>query len=103
MLGTAQTDLLAGPKVAQATVKAPAKTRKTDMESSKDVAHAIAAFGRVDAIPALLDVLRELTGMRLAMVAHVDAGIWTVCAVRDGLALGLRPGEPLALKTNLRL
>jgi signal transduction histidine kinase len=40
--------------------------------------------------------------MRLAMVAHVQGKVWTVCAARDDLRLGVAPG-PLLLRTNLDL
>jgi signal transduction histidine kinase len=62
---------------------------------------AVAAIGRMDAVPTLFEVLCELTGMRLAMVVHVSAEVQTVCAVLDRLQLGISPGGPLALKTNL--
>jgi signal transduction histidine kinase len=71
------------------------------MESSNDVAQAVTAIGRMDAVPTLLQVLCEITGMRVAMVAHVGAEVWTVCAVLDDLHLGITPGGPLDLKTNL--
>ncbi len=73
------------------------------MESLNDVAQAVVAIGRIDAVPTLLQVLCEITGMRLAMVAHVNAAIWTVCAVQDDLHLGVTPGDPLAVRTNLAL
>jgi signal transduction histidine kinase len=73
------------------------------MESQKEVAQAVAAIGRIDAVPTLLAVLCEMTGLRLAMVAHVSTKIWTVCAVQDDLCLGIAPGVPLTLRTNLAL
>ena len=71
------------------------------METPKDVALAVAAIGRIEAVPTLLKVLCEITGMRLAMVAHVTARLWTVCAIEDDLHLGISPGGPLAVRTNL--
>jgi hypothetical protein len=73
------------------------------MESSNDVSQAVAAIRRIDAVPTLLEVLCEITGMRLAMVAHVSAKVWTVCALQDDLHLGIIPGGPLAVRTNLGL
>src|SRR5580700_6814564 len=73
------------------------------MESSSDVSQAVAAIRRIDAVPTLLEVLCEITGMRLAMVAHVSAKVWTVCALLDDLHLGITPGGPLAIRTNLGL
>jgi len=73
------------------------------MESPSDISQAVAAIGRIDAVPTLLQVLCEITGMRVAMVAHVRGEAWTVCAVQDDLQLGITPGSPLALETNLDL
>jgi signal transduction histidine kinase len=73
------------------------------MESSNDASRAVTAIGRIDAVPPLLDVLCEITGMRLAMVAHVAGKVWTVCAVRDDLDLGVTAGSQFALRTNLDL
>ena len=44
----------------------------SDMDSScADIAKAVAAVGRIDAVPTLLAVLCETTGMRFAVVARV--------------------------------
>jgi signal transduction histidine kinase len=73
------------------------------MESSTAVSEAVAAIRRIEAVPTLLEVLCEITGMRLAMVAHISAKVWTVCALQDDLHLGITPGGPLAVRTNLGL
>ena len=73
------------------------------MASTSDASKAVAAIGRIDAVPPLLEVLCGVSGMRLGMVAHVDAKVWTVCAVRDELRIGITPGGPLGLRTNLDL
>jgi signal transduction histidine kinase len=73
------------------------------MKSPSDVVHAVAAIGRIAAVPTLLEVLCGITGMQLAMVVHVGAKVWTVCAVRDDLHLGITGGGPFALRTNLAL
>jgi GAF domain-containing protein len=67
----------------------------------QDVSKAVAAIGRIDAVPTLLAVLREITGMRFAAVARVTENVWTVCAVQDGLQLGIEAGAPFVLRTNL--
>jgi len=77
--------------------------RNIDMESLHDASHAVAAIRRIDAVPTLLEVLCEITGMRLYMVAHVSAKVWTVCALQDDLHLGITTGGPLAVRTNLGL
>jgi signal transduction histidine kinase len=66
-----------------------------------DVPEAMAAIGRVDAIPTLLKVLCEMTGTRCALVARVQGNMWTPCAVRDEIPLGLRPGVSLAMTETL--
>jgi len=72
-----------------------------DMESPNDVAQAVAAIGRIHAVPTLLRVLCEITGMRFAVVARVIGKTWTVCAVQDDLQLRVKAGDPLAFSTNL--
>src|SRR6202051_20629 len=66
-----------------------------------NIAKAVAAIGRIDAVPTLLAVLCETTGMRFAAVARVTGKIWTACAVQDDIQLGVRAGGQLALRTNL--
>jgi signal transduction histidine kinase len=70
-------------------------------ETPQDIAKAVAAIGRIDAVPTLLAVLCETTGMRFAVVARVTGKIWTACAVQDDLQLGVKAGGQLALRTNL--
>jgi hypothetical protein len=70
-------------------------------ETSQDIAKAVAAIGRIDAVPTLLAVLCETTGMRFAVVARVTGKTWTACAVQDDLQLGAKVGGQLAFRTNL--
>jgi signal transduction histidine kinase len=70
-------------------------------ETPQDIAKAVAAIGRIDAVPTLLGVLCETTGMRFAVVARVTGQIWTACAVQDDIQLGVKAGGQLALRTNL--
>jgi signal transduction histidine kinase len=46
-----------------------------------------------------LDILCNVSGARCAVVARVSDGSWTACAVRDGLELGLVPGDPLDMES----
>jgi signal transduction histidine kinase len=71
------------------------------MEASEDSAHAIAIIARMDAVPTLLKVLCETTGMRVAVVARVTDKTWTACAVKDEAHFGLKPGMQLAVNTTL--
>jgi len=70
-------------------------------DSPEDIRRAIAAIGRIDAVPTLLAVLCEVTGMRFAVVARVTDTNWTACAVQDDIHLGVKPGGELAVHTTL--
>jgi signal transduction histidine kinase len=65
-------------------------------DSPEEIARAVASIGRIDAVPTLLAVLCETTGMRFAVVARVTDAAWTACAVRDDIELGVEPGDRLA-------
>ena len=39
-------------------------------DTTEDISQAVTAIGRIDAVPTLLAVLCEITGMRFAAVAH---------------------------------
>jgi hypothetical protein len=41
------------------------------MDSSEDAPRTLAAFALMDAVPSLLKVLCEMTGMRVAVVARI--------------------------------
>jgi signal transduction histidine kinase len=71
------------------------------MDNSQDIARAVAALGRVDALPTLLRVLCEMTGLRFAAVAHVEGTTWTAYALRDDLSLGVQPGDELSFMASL--
>src|SRR5450631_2381859 len=70
-------------------------------ETPQDIAKAVAAISRIDAVPTLLGVLCETTGMRFAVVARVTGKTWTACAVQDDIPLGVKAGGQLALRTSL--
>lgn len=61
----------------------------------------VAAVGRINAVPALLKLICQHTGMGFAAVARVTDDSWTACAVQDDIAFGLRPGGQLDVKTTL--
>lgn len=75
----------------------PLRALDTDEEIAKD----IAAVSRLQAVPTLLDVLCETSGMRFAAVARVTESSWTACAVKDDIGFGLTPGGQLDLETTL--
>ncbi|MCP3751389.1 ATP-binding protein [Pseudomonas sp. SBB6] len=61
----------------------------------------IATISRINAVPAILQVICETTGMRFAAVARVTDSSWTACAVLDSLGFGLKVGGELDLITTL--
>jgi len=61
----------------------------------------VATIGRISAVPAMLKVVSELTGLRFAAVARVTDTSWTACAVFDELDFGLQAGGELDLVTTL--
>ena len=61
----------------------------------------IATLARIDAVPAILQVICETTGMRFAAVARVTDDSWTTCAVLDNIGFGLQVGDELDVTTTL--
>ena len=71
------------------------------MDNTQDIAAAVAAIARIDAVPTLLKVLCEMTGLRFAAVAGVEGTTWTAYALRDDLSLGVQAGDELSFMTDL--
>jgi signal transduction histidine kinase len=65
------------------------------------IARDIEVISRLTAVPSILEVICQSTGMGFAAVARVTADSWTACAVRDDIAFGLVPGSQLAVETTL--
>ena len=61
----------------------------------------IDTIGRISAVPAMLKVISDMTGLRFAAVARVTEDTWTACAVLDQLEFGLGVGGELDLTTTL--
>lgn len=61
----------------------------------------IEAVARVSAVPNILQVITEATGMRFAVIARVTHSSWTACAVRDELGMGLKVGDHLEVAWTL--
>ncbi|WP_339543633.1 GAF domain-containing sensor histidine kinase [Pseudomonas sp. RA_35y_Pfl2_P32] len=68
---------------------------------SSTVAADIATIGRISAVPAMLQVIREMTGLRFAAVARVTGTSWTACALLDQLDFGLLVGGELDIASTL--
>jgi signal transduction histidine kinase len=69
--------------------------------TSQDIQADIEAIGAIPVVPAILETVCRITGMGFAAVARVTSQRWTVCAVRDGIAFGLKPGGELKLETTI--
>ena len=67
----------------------------------RTIATDIAAVTRIEAVPRLLKVLCETTGMGFAAVARVTDEQWVACAVEDRVGFGLVPGGELPLHSTL--
>jgi signal transduction histidine kinase len=61
----------------------------------------IDAVQSISAVPTILRVVAETTGMRFVCIARVDEASWTTCAVHDEIGFGLKPGDELELATTL--
>ena len=62
----------------------------------------VALVQQLDAVPTLLEVLCEITGMRVAAVVRVGLGGATVCAVKDVMGLNLAPGDRFDFEVAVR-
>jgi signal transduction histidine kinase len=70
-------------------------------DSAEEISRDVESVSRLETVPALLDVLCDVTGMGFAAVARVTEGTWTACAVSDRIQFGLNPGGQLDVRTTL--
>jgi signal transduction histidine kinase len=70
-------------------------------DGAEAIARDVAAVGRISAVPSLLRLICQNTGMGFAAVARVTDGTWTACAVQDDIQFGLKPGGQLEVQTTL--
>lgn len=66
-----------------------------------DFSGAIAAVQQIDSVPLILEMVKQVTGMRFAAVARVTEKHWVTCAVDDSIDFGLIPGSQLELETTI--
>jgi len=66
-----------------------------------DLAADVADIARLDAVPAILNLACELTGMGFAAVARVTENHWVACSVLDKIGFGLQPGGELVVTTTI--
>lgn len=87
------------PAPAQGTTRRTASERPE--RPARSIEADIAAVGRIGAVPTILKVVSEVTGLRLALIARVTNDDWTACAVLDRMNFGLDVGGQLAVATTL--
>lgn len=72
------------------------------IESDDSVASSdIAAIGRIESVPVILEMVKQVTGMRFAAIARVTDCRWITCAVDDSIEFGLVPGAELVLESTI--
>lgn len=79
-----------------AAILTPNRTRM-----NRSVSADISAISRINAVPAILQVISETTGLRFAAVARVTEDSWTACAVLDRINFGMMVGSELDVTTTL--
>lgn len=67
----------------------------------RSLSNDVATISRISAVPAILQVIAESTGLGFAAVARVTETTWTACAVLDTLDFGLKPGGELELSSTI--
>lgn len=70
-------------------------------DSPEAIALDIAAIGSISAVPSMLRIVCQATGMGFAAVARVTEGNWTACAVEDNIQFGLKVGGELPVNSTL--
>jgi sigma-B regulation protein RsbU (phosphoserine phosphatase) len=95
---------------ADSPLECPRLTTTTAVEGRRDTAVSIpalaadpdmAAIARISAVPTILKVISETTGLRLALVARVTDDAWTALAALDRMQFGLSAGDHLDIATTL--
>jgi signal transduction histidine kinase len=61
----------------------------------------IAAVVRIDAVPVMLEVICQTTGMGFAAVSRVTTDRWIACSVLDKVNFGLGSGSELEIATTI--
>jgi len=66
-----------------------------------DIPADVAAIGRIQIVPKLLEVICRTTGMGFAAIARVTEDKWVAYSVRDEIQFGLVPGSELKIETTI--
>lgn len=64
------------------------------------IAADIATVQSISAVPSILQVVAEMTGLRFVCVARVTEDEWISCAVLDKINFGMQPGDELDINTT---
>ncbi|TLU71903.1 GAF domain-containing sensor histidine kinase [Lichenicoccus roseus] len=67
----------------------------------EDLGADVEAISRIKAVPTLLNVIHQTTGMGFVAVARVTEGRWVACGVLDAIDFGLSPGSELQVQTTI--
>jgi signal transduction histidine kinase len=73
----------------------------SDQRAAADFSNDVEIIGRISAVPTILQVVAQITGMRFTAVARVTDQKWVACAVYDQIAFGLQPGGELVLESTI--
>ena len=73
----------------------------TRADLQPDLQADLLAVEGIAAVPTILDVVCQTTGMRFAAIARVTGDRWIACSVKDELGFGLRPGSELQVATTI--
>jgi signal transduction histidine kinase len=68
---------------------------------AEDFRDDITAIAAIEAVPHILDVVCQITGMGFAAVARVTGERWVALAVKDEISFGLKPGGELKVDTTI--
>ena len=71
------------------------------MQLAEHIRRDIEAIRKISAVPAMLRLVCDQTGMGFAAVARVDNESWTACAVVDRIDFGLEVGGQLDVSSTL--
>ena len=61
----------------------------------------VEAVQQIDAVPTILEVVTQSTGLGFVAVVRVTDRRWVACAVRDEISFGILPGGELQLSTTV--
>ena len=71
------------------------------IHSNQNFTSDISLINSIEAVPSILQVVCNATGMGFAAVARMTEGRWIACSVVDQIDLGLKPGEELKVETTI--